>query len=283
MSSFSTYSITLSSYNTKNSKNNELNLPLPLPMELKGKEVALSNCILSYSWRNVTSKFGNNTLQYIFNGVGYSITIPDGFYSVADLDGYLKLRMKENGHYLLDSTGVEVYFITFVTNPVYYAITLSVTPIPSVLPSGYTNPNGITLSGNSPQLVVDNAEFGKLLGFSVDAYPAAPQTTAYQINSNITPNISPVTSCIITCNLVENSRFNVYGDTIKIFTPNVTYGSQIIIDDFNLVWLPISERSYPNITLTFRDQNYRDLELLDNQIIATILIREKQSNLSLDI
>lgn len=153
--------------NTNNTKNNQMKMNFPYPFESKDNEIALSSCFIYYSWRNITSAYANNTLSYTMpSGVSYPITIPDGYYSISDINAYIQLVMYNNGHYLLNSNGTPVYYLSLQANSVYYRTTLTSTPIPSVLPSGYTNPAGLSLSGNCPLLNVSNAAFGSLLGFS---------------------------------------------------------------------------------------------------------------------
>ena len=270
--------IQLSQSNTTNSKSNQLNLKLPFPADIKNYDVALSNAFIYYSWRNVTTAYGNRTFSYSWNGVTYPVTLPDGNYSVSDLNNYLQtIVMNANGHYLVDSNGNKVYYISLTANPTYYAVTLTCTPIPSSLPSGYTNPAGITLSGNTPLLIINNSAFGSLIGFSTGTYPAVTQTSIYQLNSNITAQISPVTSVNITCNMVNNSRFNsVSPQTIYTFSPQVSYTSQINIQPSVLQWYKCIDQTYSYITVELKDQNGNDLALIDTNWVVTLLLRPKQ-------
>lgn len=274
-------SIILSNFNTRgnNTKNNELRLKLPFPQTLAGKDVALGNLMIYYSWRNITAAFGNNTgVSYILNGTTYNITFPDGYYSVADISGYIQARMRDNGHYLVDSNGDTVYYISLVENAVYYAVTLTSTKIPAVLPSGWSNPAGLALNGATPYLNITNQLFGNLIGFAIGTYPAAPIAgTATSLNSTLTPVISPVSTVNVCANLVNNYEYNTYPDVIYSFNSTVEYGQQIIISPQNLFYFPVIGNKFSEIVVILKDQDNRDLGVLDVNMTVTLILRDSGS------
>ena len=268
--------IQLTQLNSVPGQPNRMRLQLPFPFDCRNNDVALSNCFIYYSWQNITVGYGNNSFSYVFNGVTYSQNLPAGFYSVSDLNGYLQLAMQQAGQYLVDQNGNNVYFLSLTANPVYYAVTLTATPIPSVLPTGWTNPNAVGLSGVTPQLVVTTAAFGLLIGYTVGSYPPSPQGTEYQTNGTITAQISPTTSVNINTNMVSNSKFNSTSpQAIFTFSPNVQYTSQIIISPQNLLWFRAVDQVYSFIDIFFTDQNNQALNILDTNIVVNILLRPK--------
>ncbi len=277
MSSVQTISLTPSK--TVNSKPNQLKMNFPYPFASQDNEIALSNLFVYYSWRNVTSSYGNNTVSYTMpSAVTYSITFPDGYYSIADISAYIQLQMFNNGHYLVDENGNNVYFINLQANSVYYRTTLTCTPIPLALPTGWTNPASLSLSGNCPILNITNAAFGTLLGFSVASYPAVTQGTTYQVNSNIIPTISPTTSINVTCNMVSDSKFNIFPQNIYTFSPNVAYGAQIQIQPLSLLWYRIVDGFYPAVIIELKDQNNVDLGVLDVNMTCSLVMRPRGQN-----
>ena len=79
-----------------------------------------------YSTFNITAANQNNTYNYTWvNGVSYSVVMPDGFYDAASLNNFLHFTMIQNKHYLIDTTGNFVYFLTLTTNSNAYAIELN--------------------------------------------------------------------------------------------------------------------------------------------------------------
>jgi hypothetical protein len=268
-------SIILSSYNTVNPSKNVLNLPLPFPVHFEKQEVALANVFIYYSWSNVSSTYSNTQCQYTFNGSTYTVNFPAGFYQVSDLNAFIQSQMYSAGQYLLDQNGNPVYYLSIVSNYVYYSNTLTCTPIPSSLPTGYTNPNNITLSGVSPQLIVNQAGWGSLIGFATGTYPASPSSTTYQSNGTLVPQISPTTTVNVNCNLVNNNRFNSYPQSIYTFSANTTYGSQIQIVPYQLIYYPVLDGWFNSITITLTDQNNVALTNVDPNLVATLIVRNR--------
>jgi hypothetical protein len=74
---------------------------------------------------NVSAALGNNILfMKIFNDPAsmYTITIPDGSYTVADLNSYFQYYSIQNSLYLIDDVGSYHYFASFAINAFKFAI-----------------------------------------------------------------------------------------------------------------------------------------------------------------
>ena len=255
---------------------NKFSIKPPTPIFLNKKVSSLVYLGIYYSWRNVTSRLGNNTFQYRLNDVTYDVNIPDGFYSVGDLNSYLEFVMAKNGHYLVDSDGNNVYYLSFNANLVYYQVTFSCKPIPAVLPAAHTNPKGLTLSGKTPQLIFTNDSFNKLLGINNGSYPlTSATTTTYTFNSQNIAQISPVTTVLVGCNLVYNQFNNVNRTVFYQFTPNSAYGSYMTFEPSYPVFFDSNNGYYDNIELSFYDQNGYALDILDTNVTCTILLKDK--------
>lgn len=241
-------------------------------------EVALKSLTLQYSWDNVSAAKGNNAFSYIWGGVTYPVVLGDGIWSYTNIQEYFEQVMRQNGHYLVDADGEPVYYIQMALNDVLYCISLTVTPVPSVLPTGYTNPAGVTLSGNTPQLVIP-ASFSSLTGFAAATYPAAVQTSVYQVNSGI-PQISDVSSLNLLCNLVDNSGFSLSPNILANFVKpsGQGAGTLITVQPSNLDWVPIqSGQNFPSIILELVDQLRRPVTLRDTAgFVATLAIRRRR-------
>lgn len=263
------------------SQNNTIQLTLPSPFFATDIEIALMNAYFYYSWFNVTTKFANKTFSYKWiDGITYNITLPDGFYTISDLNGYLQFVMSSNGHYLVNAAGEKVYYIALDTNTVYYAVTLTCTVVPSSLPSGWTNPASVNLAlygGFCPQLIIGGSNFGSLIGFASGTFPTVPAASTYQVNSTLTPQISPVVAVNITCNMANNSTFNTAAaNVIYTMSPNVGFAEQIQLEPRQLLWFECNNGNYNVINVSFLDQNYDPLALNDRNLIVTLAIRKKQ-------
>ena len=278
MSLQSVQPIQLTRSNNSSTKSNEMIFQLPYPFDSRNNEIALNNGYLFNSVRNITSVYANNIFAYIWNGVSFPVVLADGSYSIADIQGALQTIMFNNGHYLYDNNSQKaVYYISLQVNPIYYSITLTCTPIPSVLPSTYSNPASVTLSGNCPLLTV-TSNFNKIIGFAVGNFPSVTQTTIYQINSTLVPQTSPIYQINMVINLVNNPKFSRIPSLIYSFSFNVPSGSQMVLDPKNLIFYRVVDSQYNYISVVFLDQNGNDITLLDPDISLNFLIRSINSN-----
>ena len=301
-SNFELAQLSLTQQNSATAIANTLQYTLPYPINLTGYDVALASLFLNYSWPNISAKYGDNYLGYAFptSSAGattvVNVNFPDGNYAISDISNYVQFVMGQNGHYLLDNTGTPVYYLSLLANSTYYAVTLESTPVPTSLPTGWSNPNGINLSGLGPQLIVPSTTganiasryfMNQLIAFNGGTYPsfgasAGPTGTYYQLNSNYTgaggsvPEISPVSSVSLNCSLTAASAFNVNPQTIYSFAPNVPYGSQIAINPTQLIWLKAQDSQFNSITLQFADQNGLPLGMLDGSIVANLYVRRRE-------
>jgi hypothetical protein len=255
---------------------NTLTYTFPFQQTFKNKEVALNFLSIPYSWPNVTSSYNNNSFSYIWtNGSTYNVTMPNGFYQVSDINNFLELTMISNGHYLVDSNGNQVFYINIQANSTYYCITFTMTPIPSSLPSGWSNPNSITLNGHCPQIVIPSTNITTLLGVNAGTYPSSQtQANAYGLNGQLVPQVSPVTVVNIACNISYNP-LSTNQKVLYSFTPNVSYGDYYISQPQNMIFFEIPNGTYPTVTIQFLDNSFNLLPNLDNSIQINLVIRER--------
>jgi len=240
--------------------------------------LSVKSISIFYSWQNINSTYGNNTLSIIFptgaTTATLSITIPNGTYSVSDLNSYLQSQMIANNYYLIDSTGNYVYYIELVENSVRYTIQLNEFSVPTSLPAGWTNP-GWTLptTAYTPQFVVPSTTIQTLLGFAAGTYPAAQQTSTYSTISTTTPQFNPVSAIMVGCNLINNLLSNPR-TIIDTFTQGTTaVGSTITSIDYEYPWFPIVDGNYSSIDITFYDQNFNNLQIVDPNLNIFLLIK----------
>lgn len=249
---------------------------LPTPIFLKDKSSALAYLGIYYSWRNITNKLRNNFFQYQLNGSTYDVEIPEGFYNISDINTFFEYVMADNGHYLVDEDGNNVYFLSLNANLIYYQVTFTCKPIPTVLPLKHTNPKNLDLSGITPQFIFTNAGFNQLLGINSGTYPPqANLTETKKFNSQNIAQISPVTTVLVGSNLSNNQHNNVNRTTFFQFTPNATYGSYMTFQPSFPIFFDSNNGYYDNIELSFYDQNGYPLDMIDTNITASILLKDK--------
>jgi hypothetical protein len=238
----------------------------------KNTKMALQNLSLYYSWYNISATLGNNTLSYTHNSITYTITFPDGSYSIEDITGFIHFTMKQNNHYLLDAVGDELYFIKFEENIVYNCFTLTCDVVPSVLGT-YTNPGSMVLTGTTMTITIPATPIRDNLGFSSQTFPTSPQATQQQKNSEVIPQITPTTSVQIHSPLVNNSFYSPkYSDVFYTFTPKSSFGTNLAIEPSNLVWNNVHSASFNEIFVRFTDQNNKALGIRDFNWQMTLIL-----------
>ncbi len=172
--------------------------------------------------------------------------------------------MTQYSLYLVNAAGVKVFFISLVANPVLYSLSLTITPVPTALPTGWTNPAGLALTGKTPQLRI-MPQMVALTGFPAGFYPAAPQTSIYQANSGI-PQITGVTALNITSNIVTSSGFSLYPNVLASFTvpSDQMPGSLIQVQPSNLDWCGVQKATtFTEIEVAIVDQLMKPIVIRD--------------------
>ena len=83
--------------NTDNSKTNEPhNFILNLSKRISNKLVALQYLSIYYTWKNIRKQYKNNKLKIITPTWNDEFELPDGFYSVSDIQDYIEYIIKRH-------------------------------------------------------------------------------------------------------------------------------------------------------------------------------------------
>jgi hypothetical protein len=248
----------------------------------RNNRLAISSIIIPYSWYNITAAYGNNTFSLKIpttDGVTnttINVTIPDGFYTVAGINAYIQsVLIANNVGYLVNGSAQNVYYIEIVANSNLGTAQINSYVVPNALPAGWSNPATWALPNAGtrvPQIVINNAKFGTLIGFTNATYPAVQtQAGTYSITSNEMPQISPVSSLTVSCSLINNILSSPSNIIASIPITN-TFGGQIIFEPNQFIWVSILDGSYPYFSLTFTDQSNQLITLTDTNVIATLII-----------
>ena len=238
--------------------------------------IAVSNVQIFYSWYNISASAGNNSYTLVFLGTPYVITMPSGYYSVSSLNEYLQQQMVANNLYLINSTGEYVYYAEYLENSTYYSIQLNCYPVPTSLPVGWSNP-GIVLPGTAetPQITIAANAFRDIIGFAAGTFPSVVQATTYSALSTSTPAVTPVSSVLLTCSLVNN-RYSIPGTILYSFTAaGVGYGNLIDSAPSEYSFVSIQDGNYTSFDITFLDQSFNPLVMRDSNVCLTFLIKNR--------
>jgi hypothetical protein len=275
------------------SNNSRLNYKFANQLLLKNhNKIALKSINMYYSWFNINeSLYQNNSFQYKWwdeNGELtqiFDVVIPDGNYSIATLNEFLRKVMFTNKHYLtiLNTSTNEidnVFFIELTDNETYYKFQINLGYMPdagsySTL-FGYSQPVGVNWMipdiGSTPQIIIQSTNnFQKLIGFSPGTYPSTIKNSSERILGNLIPQIDPVSTVLMTCNLVTNSY--TYPDNLLYsFVNTSAFGASLRSEPSILSFSNINAGSYTSCSIQFFDQENRPMQILDPQMTITLIL-----------
>jgi len=261
----------------------------------KNDIIALESLSMFFSAFNITTTYNNNSFSYIWvDGTTWVVNIPNSYLQVADLNSFFQSYMYGNGHYLTTSSGNIVYLMELVVNQSLYAVQLNNFLISTTIATN----NSWTIAPTAtwvlptnpilPYFIVPNNNFGALIGFTAGQYPlsnpdgviagvppAQTQTPAYTESqstlSSVAPQITPYSSFLVFCSLVNNKAV-IPSQLIYSFTPtNATFGAlQTYQPSAELPWNRIVDGQYNSFTIEIRDQVGNIVQFQDPNTLITL-------------
>lgn len=248
-------------------------------------EICISSLTIPYAWYNVSAAYGNNTFSIAFPTTAsptttVAVTLPDGFYSVADIQNYIQQTCIANGFYLINAGGQYVFYTYLTYSTTFYKVQLVQTPVPIVLPTGWTSPSnfqGFNAAVLTPTFTLAaSGSIAPIIGFAPGtSFPAAPSATAVNFLSTSTPVGSTVNSLVMRCSAVSNNVVSP-SDILDGFPINSTFGSNITYDPSFEKWVVMKDGTFSNLTLTLVDQNLNSIVSLDPNVAITLMIRKRR-------
>jgi hypothetical protein len=244
-----------------------------------GSGIGVSNIAIYNSIQNINEKRGNNLVTLNWLGTDYIFIIPNGYYSVSDLNFYLQNQCILNGLYVTANSGADnVYFIELVINSIRYSTSLNLYVIPTDAQAsslGYTKPSNATwsypVSPQTPSFTFGQ-QFGNLIGQTFGTY-GKNQYTNIQYLSTQTPVISPTDSLILTCNLI-NSKYSIPSNILFTVPISSALGSLIQVNISSIVFNDILPQNFSSISITIYDQLFNAVELQDTEMTLTLVVEE---------
>ena len=112
----------MNSENSKTSKPHVLTLKLTSKLDLRigEKVIALSNLSIYYTWKNIISSYNDNKFQISTPTWSDKFELPDGSYSVSDIQDYFEYILKKHGEDI-DKPSVQIY-VNKIENRVTFKI-----------------------------------------------------------------------------------------------------------------------------------------------------------------
>ena len=100
----------MNSENSKTSEPHVLILKLTDKLDLRIDEtiIALPNLSIYYTWKNIKSLYNNNKFKISAPTWNYKFELPDGSYSVSNIQDYFEYILKKHGENT-DKPSVQIY------------------------------------------------------------------------------------------------------------------------------------------------------------------------------
>ena len=231
--------IFMNSENSRTSEYHVLVLKLADKLDLRRgpKSVALSNLSTYYTWKNIKSSYKNNKLKISAPTWSDEFELPDGSYSILDIQDYFEYILKKRSE-SVDNPSIKIYL-----NEIENGVTFKIK-------------NGYHLELLTPESM-------KLLGSTES------KITKGKIGENV-PHLEIVKLVLIHCNLV-NDNYQQNSRILYTFVPNKPFGSLLEISPANHIFLKTFNSEFQEIKVWFTDQNSRPLEVEDKVNLTLIV------------
>ena len=276
-------------------QNNKFVYRFPNSVQFKDNYIAFAQATMYYSWFNITSTYRNNVFSYNWiNGAGvattYTIIVPDGLYEIATLNQLLQYNMIQNGHYLVNGSGENVYYAEFIVNPSRYAVQINTFLFPTALPAGWTNPAGVAFPPQSFNPIITlpatiNEIFGYVAGFATNqnlnnAYiPPTSQYVSKLANGTLSyistkaPNVQPNSSLLFSISNIDNA-YAQPTSIIYTLVPNVAVGEIINEKPSNFIWNKLIPGTYNEVRMTILGTDLQPITINDPAITIVLVIKD---------
>ena len=229
--------------NTENSKTNESNkfiYQFTNKINLKNpnnKNTGLVNLSIYYTCKNTKSVQKNNKLKISAPTSNDEFDLPDGSYSISDIQDYFEFIIKKD-ETLTENRSIQIYPNKIIKRIVFEVKTDNKLELLS--------PETMKLFGSTKK-DVDNDKDGEDV-----------------------PKPESVEVVLMRCNLVNNS-YQKASKELFTFVPNKQFGQLITISSHLLTRLKTTSAEFQFIELWFTDQNNRPLEKEDSVNITLII------------
>ena len=227
--------------NTKNSKTSEphrykLDLTDKVNLKNPNKNMALVNLSIYYTWKNIKSEYNNNKFKISAPTWNETFDLPDGSYSIADIQDYFEFIIKKH-ETLTENPPVQIY-PNKIKNRIFFKIK-----------TGY-------------KLELLTHETMKLLG-------STKKDVNSDKNSENVPKLESVEVVLVHCNLVKND-YQHTSEILFSFVPNKQFEQLINILPRSLTMMNTINAEFPFVQVWFTDQASKALDIEDNVNLTLI-------------
>ena len=232
--------IFMDSENSRTSEYHVLVLKLTNKLDLRRgqKTAALSNLSIYYTWKNIKSSYNNNKFKISAPTWSEEFELPDGSYSVSDIQVYFEYILKKPSK-SVDNLSIRIYAYK-IENRITFKIK-----------------NGYYLELLTPETM-------KLLG-------SVENKINKDKNGEDVLHLEIVEVVLVHCNLVNND-YQQNSRILYTFVPNRTFDSLLEISPPDHVFLKTFNSEFQEIKIWFTDQTSKPLEVED-KINVTFIIK----------
>ena len=184
-------------------------------------------------------QYKNNKLKIIAPIWNDEFELPDGSYSVSDVQDYIKFIIKK--HEILTAIPPIHVYINKINNRLVFKIK-----------DGY-------------KLELQTPETMKLFGSTKKLIDKTK-------NGENVPSLGAAEVVLVQCNLVD-SQYRQKSEVLSTFSPNKSCAYLLNVEPSNLVFLKTYNTEFDEIIITSTDQNGRPLEIED-KVNLTLLINK---------
>jgi hypothetical protein len=278
-------------------QNNKLIYKFPNSVQFKDNFIAVSSVSMYYSWFNITQAYINNTFTFTWTEgtttTTYTINIPDGLYEITTLNDLLQFNFIEQGLYLVNGAGQNVYYAEFILNPSRYAVQLNTYMVPVALPAGWTNPASLVFPTQTfnPSIATP-PNFCYILGFEPtfvsssntnNSYvpPVSPYISKNTATGTISylstsaPNLQPNSSILFALSNIDN-KLAQPTSIIYSLVPAVAVGEIITETPPQFMWNKLIDGTYNELRLGILGTDLNPIKINDPNMTFLLTIRDRE-------
>ena len=188
--------------------------------------------------KNIKGSYNNNIFKVSALTWNDKFELPDGSYSVPDIQDCFEYTLKKQGENI-DNSSVKIY-VNIIENRITFRIK-----------------NGYSLELLTPETM-------KLLGSTEN------KITKDKNGENV-PHLEITEVVLVHCNIVNND-YQQDSRVLYTFVPSKPFGSLLEISPKNDIFLKTFDSEFKNIKVWFKDQNSQLLETKDGINLTLIII-----------
>ena len=208
-----------------------------LDLRIGEKIIALSNLRIQNIWKKIKSSYNSNKFKISAPTWNDKFELPDGSYSVSDIQDYFEYILKNNGENN-DKASIHIY-----VNKIKNRVTFKIKDAYSL---ELLTPETMKLLESTKNKITKNK------------------------NGENVPHLEITEVVLVHCNIVNND-YQKDSRVLYTLVPNKPFDSILEISPTNHIFLKTFNLEYDEIIVWFTDQNSQPLEIEDQINLAMVI------------